>query len=447
MENEEEKTTKHLFKVINFGAEYVAPEYKFDAKDGFVHWGHNNLYPQYLLDLYNHYGSTTHKSIINKKVRLSSGYGVKKCITPELQTFVDKNKLNEVLKKCDVDFEIFGGFCFEVIWSNDGSTFDIYYMPFNRIRKGIETKEIDYPHFWYSKNWKEIKKPDYHPKMIRKFDKNIREGKQLFYYIEPNPQADEIYPIPQYSNSLNWIELDYEISKFHLNQVKQGFAPSFILNFATGVPTIEEMDDYYRDFKRNYEGATNAGKIIITYSEGQEQQPSLIPIQLSDSDERFIMLQDMVEKNIVMGHEIPPQLVILTPGKLGSTEEREELLAEFQSYYITPRQYQLESAFNEVLKTINITEEIKLLEYGETIMVEEDDKVITEKRQAELRGSLSGIDGIIKIQTAIRDQITTEESGIQMLINIYGYDKETAEKLITGYLTTTPVNKPEILNG
>ena len=158
----------------------------------------------------------------------SPGYGLKKCITPELEAFVKKNQLDDVLRRCDIDFEIFGGFCFEVIWSNDGSTFDIHYMPFNRIRKGIETKEIDYPHFWYSKNWREIKKPDYHPKLLRKFDKDIREGKQLFYYIEPNPQADEIYPIPQYSNSLNWIELDYSISKFHLNQVKQGFAPSFI---------------------------------------------------------------------------------------------------------------------------------------------------------------------------------------------------------------------------
>ena len=81
-------------------------------------------------------------------------------------------------------------------------------------------------------------------------------------------------------------------------------------------------------------------------------------------------------------------------------------------------------------------------------MVEEDDKVITEKRQAELRGSLSGIDGIIRIQTAIRDGITSEESGIQMLINIYGYDENTAEQLITGYsTTTTPVDKPQIING
>lgn len=439
----EKENTKQMFKVINFAASYVAPQYKFDAKDGFVHWGVNNLYPQYLLDLFNHYGSSTHKSIINRKIRLTAGYGLKDVIDINLKNLISKNKLEDVILKCETDFEIFNGFCFEVIWSNDKTTFDIHYMPFNRIRRGIETKEIDYPHFWYSKNWREYKKDDNRPTLIKRFDPNIREGKQLFYFIEPNPQADDIYSIPTYSTSINWIELDWEISKFHLNQVVQGFSPSFILNFATGVPGIEEMEDNYRDFRNNYEGSSNSGKIILTYSEGSEQAPSLTPIQLNDSDERFIMLQDMVEKNIVMGHEIPPQIVILTPGRLGSTQEREELLAEFQQNYITIRQRQIESVFNLVLNTIGITEPIILKQYGDEIMVEENDKIITEQRQAELRGSITGVDGIIKIQTAIRDGITTSESGIKMLETIFGYDKTTSQSLLG---ITTP-NNQQIIQG
>jgi hypothetical protein len=447
MENLNDKQNKGIFKVFNFGEEYVAPEYKYNAAHGFIEWGHNNFYPQYLLNLYNHYGSSTHKSIINKKTRLTTGYGLKDILNPQLAEFVKQNDIEDVLKKCEVDFEIFNGFCFEVIWSNDGTTFTIHYMPFNRIRKGIENNQIDYPHYWYSVNWREYKKDEYEPRILRKFDPEIRQGKQLYYYIEPNPQADEIYPIPTYSVSLNWIELDYEISKFHLNQVKQGFSPSFILNFATGIPSVEEMDDYYRDFRRNYEGATNSGKIIITYSDGAEQKPELTPIQLNDSDERFIMLQDMVEKNIVMGHEIPPQLVILTPGKLGSTEEREELLAEFQSYYITSRQEQLEGVFNYVLSTIGFNEEIKLLEYGELEMIEEDDKIITEKRQAELRGGSEGIAGIINIHTAISQGIMTEDVGISILETIYGYDTATAEALIGRFNAPIKPNNQQIIKG
>ena len=429
VDNTPDTKTKQIFKVFNFGKEYLAPEYKFDAKDGFIHWGRDNQYPQYLLNLYNHYGSPTHKSIINKKSRLTTGYGLRDIVDTQLQNFVDKNGLEKVLRQCEIDFEIFNGFCFEIVWNNEGSDFTLHYMPFTKIRKGIESKEIDYPHFWYSKNWNEIKKEEYKPVMIRRFNPDIRTGKQLFYYIEPNPQQDEIYPIPTYSTTINWIELDYEISKFHLNQVKQGFAPSFILNFATGIPSIEEMDEYYRDFRRNYEGAENAGKIIITYSEGKEQSPELIPIQLNDSDERFIMLQDMVEKNIVMGHEIPPQLVILTPGKLGSTTERQELLTEFQSYYITTRQQQLEEGFNRVLGLL-FNEDIQLKTYDEVETDEVEDLGVQEKAQAELKGSVGGVQGILQIQQSVSQGFTTIDSGSAILELIYGIDPVEARRML-----------------
>jgi len=362
MENNETQK-KNMVKVFNFNAAYVAPEYKWNKSHHFVEWGSDNKYPEYLLKLYNYYGSTTHKSIINKKVRLSSGYGLKSILNPQLKDFVDKNKLDRVISKCDVDFEIYNGFCFEIVWNNEGSSFDVHYVPLHKIRRGLEDKEIDFPHFLYSKDWDQYKKDEYHPEVIREFDPNIRTGRQLFYYIESNPQQDELYPISNYTTGINYIELDYEISKFHLNQVKQGFQPSFILNFGTGIPSVEEMDDFYRDFKRNYAGTDNGGKIIITYSEGQDQAPQLTPIQLNDSDERFIMLQDMVEKNIVMSHEIPPQLVVLTPGKLGSTDERKELLNEFQQYYISPRQQQLEWAFNDVIDVLGYSEKLVLKTY------------------------------------------------------------------------------------
>lgn len=448
--SKDEKTPqkKGIFKVFNFGKEYVAPEYKYNATHGFIEWGNDNHYPQYLLDLYNHYGSTTHKSIINKKSRLSTGYGLKDIVDTNLLDYVKKNKLEKTLRKCEKDFEIFNGFCFEVIWNNEGSSFDIHYMPFNKIRKGIENKEIDYPHYWYSKDWKHYKKDEYEPKLLRKFDPEVKTGKQLYYYIEPNPQQDEIYPIPNYSTSINWIELDYEISKFHLNQVKQGFAPSFILNFATGIPTIEEMDEYYRDFKRNYEGAENSGKIIITYSEGKEQSPELTPIQLNDSDERFIMLQDMVEKNIVMGHEIPPQLVILTPGKLGSTEERQELLTEFQSYYIETRQEQLEEQFNDVLKVIGFTEEIKLKRYDEVGTDVVEDLGVQERAQAELKGSVGGVQGILQIQQSVSQGFTTIDSGSAILELIYGIDPVEARRMLGEPKPVEPTdNTQQIING
>lgn len=440
MENIENTPMKKPFRVFNFNEAYVAPEYKWNLSIGMIEWGTNNEYPRYILDLYNNYGSTAHKSIINKKNRLTTGFGLKDISDKTLLEFTTKYDFNLLLKKCGIDFELFNGFCFEIVWNNEGSSFDIYYVPFHKIRIGIENDEIKEPHYWFSNDWKNHKKEGYEPEYISKYNPEKRKGRQLVYFVEHNPQQEGLYPIPNYSTSLNYIELDYEISKFHLNQVKQGFAPSFILNFATGVPSVEEMDDFYKDFKRNYQGASNSGKIIITYSEGVEQAPTLTPIQLNDSDERFIMLQDMVEKNIVMGHEIPPQLVILTPGKLGSTSERQDLLAEFQSYYITPRQSQIEEVFNRVLHTIGYTEDILLLEYSEINKVQTEDLNVQEKAQAELKGSVGGVQGILSIQASVSQGITTIDSGSAILEMIYGIEPLTARRMLGEPIVVIPTD-------
>jgi hypothetical protein len=229
-----------------------------------------------------------------------------------------------------------------------------------------------------------------------------------------------------------------------LNQVKQGFQPSFILNFGTGIPSVEEQDDFYRDFKRNYAGTSNGGKIIITYSEGQEQAPQLTPIQLNDSDERFIMLRDMVETNIVAGHEIPPQLVILTPGKLGSTSERQDLLQEFQDYYISTRQRQLENAFNEVISKLGYTEELILNTYQDVQGRQTEDLGVQEKAQAELKGSVGGVQGILSIQQSVAQGFTTIDSGAAILELIYGIEPIQARRMLG---EPEPIDNQTIIEG
>ena len=360
----EDKKNKRQFKVINFNEAYVAPVYKYDKKNNIITWGSKNDYPNYLLDLYNNYGASLHKAIINKKTKLISGKGLKDVVDTNLLDFLKKNKMDGELFKVSLDYEIFNAFAFEVVYSNDGSLYSVKHMPVSKIRKGIECEEYDFPHLWVSKDWNKYKKEGYEPQLVREFNPYIKKGKQIYFYNEYNPTADFVYAIPQYSTSLNYIELSYEISKFHLNQAKQGYAPSFILDIkSTVIPSAEEMDEFASQFEREYSGTENAGKIVITYSE-IEGGVELTPIQLNASDERFINLSEQIQENIVMSSEIPPQLIILTPGKLGGTDERKELQEEFQDFYVTPRQETIEMVLNEIL-SVDYSEEVQLKQFNE----------------------------------------------------------------------------------
>ena len=358
-----EKNNKLNFRILNLNASYEAPIYKYDKRNNLISWGLKNDYPAYLLGLYNNYGSALHKSIINKKTKLIAGRGFKDVISDELALFIKNNKLNHEIKKVALDYEIFNSFSLEIVYSNDGSINSVQHMPVHKLRLGIETEDIQYPYVWFSNDWSKYKKEGYEPELIKLYNKYVTTGKQIYLYNEYNPECDGTYSIPYYSASMNYIELAYEISKFHLNQAKQGYAPSFILNFATGIPTVDEMEEFYNEFQNQYSGTDNAGKIILTYSDGTDQKPELIPVQLNDSDERFISLNEQIQENIVMASEMPPQLVILTPGKLGSTEERRELMNEFQQAYITPRQEVIEDVMNEILSAFN--EDLDLVEFVE----------------------------------------------------------------------------------
>jgi disulfide oxidoreductase YuzD len=368
-----------IAKVFNFSQDLTEPNFRWNKGRSLIEWGDKNLYPQYILNLFNSMGSSRHKAIINKKVKLIAGNGIFEVQDEKLNTIIKNNKLEKQIKRAALDYELFNGFAFEVIWSNGGKEItNIQHIPFHKLRLGLVNDEVNTEHVWYSNDWEYYRRAENEPEMIPLYN-GKRGGKQIFYYTEYNPQSNGLYPIVGYSSGVNWIDLHYRISTFHLAQVKNGYAPSFVLNFATGIPSEEEQDAFFKSFKRNFQGEEVAGKIIITYSEGKEQAPELIPVQLNDSDERFIMLSEQIAEEITTAHEVPAPLMILTPGKLSATDEREELLKEFQYTYIDQRQEAIEEALNEIFETIEIEEKIKLKTYMDARVVEAENNQTDEK--------------------------------------------------------------------
>ena len=363
---EEEQTKGVSAKVFTFNEAYQAPIYTFQKKGDyhFLSFGSDNLYPLLLLNLYNNYGSPLHRAIVNKKTKMIAGFGYKDLVDENLKEWAKRNNLERLLLYLAKDFMIYGGFCIEIIWNREGTSFDIKHLPIHTLRIGLKENDDEEDYYWYSKDWGQYKKDEYKPEYIRQFDNNNRTGRQALYYIDPNPSGTDLYPIPEYATALNFIDLDYQVGVYHLNQVRQGYQPSYILNFSGGIPSMDEQNQFFRNFTSNFMGAQNAGKIMITYSDGGDQKPEILPIPDNGSDERFIMLQGMVEKQITQAHEFPIQLVSVVPGSLGSQDERKELMAEVQTYFIAIKQNQMEEAINGILETIGFREPIIFNDYS-----------------------------------------------------------------------------------
>jgi len=340
------------------------PVFKENRNGMWIDYGDNNLYPQYLLDVF-HNRSNKHKAIINRKVDMTTGGGIE-ATTEELKNFI-RNKwsekdIEEIAVKINYDYEIMNGFSLVVRWNLDGTKISaIDYIPFHKCRlNGDETKIL------VSKDWANVRKTENKPVEFCRFNPKMAKTHptQVFYYVEETNGID-YYPLPYYSSTLTWIELDYEVGNFHLSSVRNGFMPGFLLNFATGIPTMEEMDAAYKEFERKYTGSENAGKFILTFSEGAEQKPELTPIALNDSDERFIMLHKEMMEEIFIGHGVTdPQLFgVRVPGELGGKDQLLENLAIFQSTYISNKQKTIEKQLNKLLPFAGVTEPIKFKKY------------------------------------------------------------------------------------
>ena len=352
-------------KILNFAKGQEAPVFRENRNGKWIDYGQNNLFPQYLLDVYHNY-SNKHKAIINRKVQMTTGAGFEN-LTPEqlewTKNIWSEHSIDELITKCAFDLEIYGGFATGVRWNADGTTIAaLDYTPYQKCRLSPCEKNI-----LISKDWSNWRRSECKPEERVRLDKSkAKEHPSQVYYYHVDTVGGEYYPLPYYSSTLCWIELDYEVSNFHLSSVRNGFMPGFILNFSTGIPTLEEMEMAYREFEKKYTGSDNAGKFILTFSEGQEQKPELIPINLNDSDDRFILLRDSMRDEIFIGHGVTnPQLFgIRVPGELGGKDELLESLAIFQSTYISVRQKQLEKCFTKLMNLAGVEGNLKLKKYS-----------------------------------------------------------------------------------
>jgi hypothetical protein len=372
-----DKETKNYYKFYTLqDYDYnidKAPQYtERISRIGFVNYGGDNLYPDFLISLMNR--SAKHNAIVKRKAAMIAGSGFEtenldSIALRFLTNYFNECNLDEIAYKSAYDLEIFGGFSLQIIYSKDKKSIaEINYIPQNKVRLS-ECKKYAY----YSDDWANLRK--FIPVKYPLYDPKNPVTTQILYYKEYRPGV-EYYSQPGYISSVNWITLEYEISAFHLNQVNNGFAPGMIINFTNGVPSDDEMREVIRQLQADFESARNAGKTMFLFSDGQDRAAQITPVQLNNSDERFIQLNKEITQGILIGHEVTnPQIMgISTPGELGNKSMYLESLEVFQATYIVPKQKQVELVYNKLLKFNGSSSTLTLRKYELDIQVVEEIK-------------------------------------------------------------------------
>ena len=316
------------------------------SNDGYVQYGDDNLFPQYLIDLYK--SSATHNALCTSIAYMIYGDGVQ-ADTLEARLKIEEWGLQDEVRKACLDLKIQGGFALEVVYSIDRTTISkVRHCPFENIRSGEVDEDEKVNYYYYSKDWnnKQIE-----PELVCGFnpEKAVEHPVQILY-VKPFSPGSYYYPKPDYIGSIDYIELDKEIGKYHINNIKNGLAPSFSIHFKNGVPSQEERFKIRNDIERQLAGATNAGKFIVTYSDSPERKPDFEPFPLSDADKQYQFLSSEVSDKIMVGHRVVSSAMfgVKTAGQLGNTQELEIASELFDKQVVKPYQRVVKDALERV---------------------------------------------------------------------------------------------------
>ena len=364
---QEIELTGQNFRIIDLGTNIDIPQIRETGHKDYVSWGPTNTFPQFLVDVY-HTRSITHKTIINRKAKMIGSQGWVLPTDPSSLSFYknvfNEDNLDDVLYKLTYDLELFNGFALGVRWNQTKERIaEVYHIPFETIRVDKNNGREGLPDWYHiSDDWGDRRMK---PKKVQGFSTKYKDNyNQILYCQEYQPGHGMWYPIANYYSSMNWILSEWEISNFHRSTIQNGFNAGFLLNFATGVPTPDEMERAYKQIQEKYTGTFNAGKFILTWSNGIEQAPKLEPIPLADTDARYNQLNDLIKNSIYTASEVtnPELLGVSVPGKLGGKAEMLEGLEIFQSVYVTPKQKFIEGKINKLVE-INGGQPLKIKKY------------------------------------------------------------------------------------
>ena len=271
-----------------------------------------------------------------------------------------------------------------------------------------------------------------------------------FLYIKTYSPGLFYFSVVDYAPALQWAETEEEVANYHINNIQNGFAPSMLINFNNGIADPEIQKDIVRKSNIKLKGSSNTGTAIFSFNDNKESAATIDPVTLSDASEQYQFVSTEAKQQILTGHRIPSPLLLGIPTGSGFSSSSDELKTAFTLLEHQEAQYFREiliDAFNQILAFNNISLDLEFesLNPFEDKIVEIADKTAGEgeqisttpaasekelEAQAGLRGSVGGVQGILGIQASVAAGTTDIESAINMLVEIYGFSREVAVKLL-----------------
>lgn len=343
------------------------------GKKRIISWGADNLYPQWLNQLF--HNNAIHSGIIRSKVHYTTsgglGYdGDENDQEDQLrwQQFLSNGAsdydLNEIMQMASLDFEIANKFIIKGRWSLDFSRVEkVELIDFEKARKLIDSDDIIVSNDWSNKNES--------LKVYRVLDLSVKGGsgqREREFYIEYQERSKQYkdkdssklskgcYPSPPYSGGLSAICTGIEIDAYQNAEIMNGFSLGSIINLNNGEPkNDDDKKRLEKALKSSSTGANQAGGVMVLYNNGKDREASVTNLNGNDLNSRYIEVNKDTQKNILRAHSVTTPILFgfKEEGTLGNATELEIGYAIMKSNYFRSRQNALLSVINYIATKCN----------------------------------------------------------------------------------------------
>ena len=241
-----------------------------------IYYGDNNRYPEYLYGLYN--DVTSLKTVVDGTADYVCGNNVVCTTGRDLNR--KKETWSEFVWLVTRDFLLYGGFAFEVIRTADlNDIAELNYIDFRDLRSD-EDNEV----FYYNEDFKKNYVKSSNTIVLPKYKADLKQPASVVY-VKNNHST--VYPIPRYSGALKACEIERGIDEMHLAGIQNGFYGSYIVNINSGIPDQDEQKEIEKDFNEKFCGAGNAGRFVLNFSNGKDNQATLQKLDVVDFSEKY----------------------------------------------------------------------------------------------------------------------------------------------------------------
>ena len=338
-------------------SQYTAPEIVEDSREDWVEYGSDNMHYNWLIDRF-HY-SPTNNAVINNMGRLIYGRGIS-AINASRKT-AEYTALKalftpEVLRGVSQGLKLLGDVYIQCIYNKQHTRIEkVDFLTANYVRPEKCNKEGDIEGYYYCYDWEDVKK--YKPKRIPAFGTSKDEVELL--RIMPYSVGFKYFSPVDYQGCLPYAVLEEEISTYLINEVRNGFSGTKVINFNNGqVGDDKQREQLKRRVMSKLTGSTGE-KVIVSFNSNVENKTTIDDIPLNDAPQHYEYLSKEAEQKILIGHNVTsPMLVGVVTDNQGFSSNADEIDIAAKYFYNTavkPYQDMIIEAIEQILTFNGVT--------------------------------------------------------------------------------------------